>query len=123
MTFISFSITVPPKVSTKSRLDETIRYVLTRLDGLIRFLDDGRIDLDNNSVERSIRPLAPNRKDALFTGSNEGADSWVMIATLIESGKLPSIDSNAWMNAMLTSLANRHLDKHIDQLMPWADRG
>ncbi|WP_420829994.1 transposase domain-containing protein [Croceicoccus hydrothermalis] len=46
-----------------------------------------------------------------------------MIATLIESGKLPSIDSNAWMNAMLTSLANRHLDKHIDQLMPWAYRG
>ena len=81
MTFISFSITVPPKVSTKSRLDETIRYVLTRLDGLIRFLDDGRIDLDNNSVERSIRPLAPNRKDALFTGSNEGADSWTPAIT------------------------------------------
>ena len=51
-----------------------IRYALSRWDGLSRFLDDGRIDLDSNIVERSIRPLALNRKNALFAGSDEGGE-------------------------------------------------
>src|SRR3546814_6981094 len=61
---------------------EAIRYALTRWDGLSRFIDDGRIDLDSNTVERSIRPLARNRKNALFAGSDEGGDNWAVIATL-----------------------------------------
>ena len=52
------------QVSAKSKLGEAIRYALTRWDGLSRFLDDGRIDLDSNTVERSIRPLALNRNYA-----------------------------------------------------------
>jgi hypothetical protein len=63
------------QLSAKSRLGETIRYALTRWEGLARFLDDGRIDLDSNTVERSIRPLALNRKNALFAGSDEGGDN------------------------------------------------
>ena len=58
--------------------------VNTRWDGLSRFIDDGRIDLDSNTVERSIRPLALNRKNALFAGSDKGGDNWAVIATLIE---------------------------------------
>ena len=78
------------QVSAKSRLGEAIRYTLPRWDGLIRFLDDARIDLDNNAVERAIRPLALNRKNALFAGSDEGGDSCAVIAKL-------------------TSLANTHV--------------
>ena len=73
------------QVSAKSRLGETIRYTLPRWDGLTRFLDNGRIDLDNNAVERAIRPLALNRKNALFAGSDEGGDNWAVIVTLIEN--------------------------------------
>jgi transposase len=61
------------QVSAKSKLGEAIRYALIRWDGLSRFIGDGRIDLDSNTVERSIRPLALNRKNALFAGSDEGA--------------------------------------------------
>lgn len=111
------------QVSTKSRLGEAIRYALTRWDGLIRFLDDGHIDLDNNTVERSIRPLALNRKNALFAGSDEGGDNWAVIATLIENCKLSGIDPNTWLTATLTSLANAHPAKRIGELMPWADVG
>jgi transposase len=52
---------------------EAIRYALSRWEGLTRFLDDGRIEIDNNIVERSIRPIALNRKNALFAGSDGGA--------------------------------------------------
>lgn len=80
------------QVSAKAKLDEAIRYALKRWDGLTRFLDDERIDLDNNAVERAIRPLALNRKNALFAGSDEGADNWAVIATLIENCKLTGIN-------------------------------
>ena len=85
-----------------------------------RFLDDGRIDLDNNAVERAIRPLALNRKNALFAGSDEGGDNWVVIATLIENCKLTGINPHTWLTATLTSLANGHLVLRIDKLLPHA---
>ena len=109
------------QVSAKSKLGEAIRYALTRWDGLVRFLDDGRIDLDSNTVERSIRPLALNRKNALFAGSDEGGDNWAVIATLIECCKLGAINPHAWLTDTLTSLANGHPIQSVGDLMPWFD--
>ena len=111
------------QVSAKSRLGEAIRYTLPRWDGLIRFLDDGRIDLDNNAVERAIRPLALNRKNALFAGSDEGGDNWAVIATLIENCKLTGVNPHTWLAATLTSLANGHPASRIDELLPHAHVG
>jgi hypothetical protein len=107
------------QTSAKSKLGEAIRYALTRWEGLARFLDDGRIDLDSNTVERSIRPLALNRKNALFAGSDEGGDNWAVIATLIECCKLNGIDPNAWLTQTLAQLANAHPANRVDELMPW----
>jgi transposase len=85
----------------------------------LRFLDDGRIDLDNNTVERSIRPLALNRKNALFAGSDEGGDNWAVIATLIECCKLNAINPHTWLTETLTSLANGYRANRVGELMPW----
>jgi hypothetical protein len=63
-------------ISQKTKLAEAIRYVLSRWPGLGLFLDDGRIEIDNNVVERTIRPLALTRKNALFAGSDNGAEHW-----------------------------------------------
>jgi transposase len=107
------------QVSGKSKLGEAIRYALTRWDGLSRFLDDGRIDLDSNAVERSIRPLALNRKNALFAGSDEGGDNWAVIATLIECCKISAINPHEWLTEALTKLAQGHPVNRVDELMPW----
>lgn len=107
------------QVSAKSKLGEAIRYALMRWDGLSRFLDDGRIDLDNNCVERSIRPLALNRKNALFAGSDEGGDNWAVIATLIECCKLNAINPHTWMTETLVKLAKGHPANNVGRLMPW----
>jgi transposase len=109
------------QVSAKSKLAEAIRYALTRWDGLSRFLDDGRIEMDSNTVERSIRPLALNRKNALFAGSDEGGDNWAVIATLIECCKLNDVNPHAWLTATLTKLAAGHPAKQLAELMPWTD--
>jgi hypothetical protein len=80
------------RVSAKAMTAEDIRYALNHWDGLIRFLDDGRIEFDTNVVERSIRPLVLNRKNALFAGHDEGAENWACIASLIETCKLNGVD-------------------------------
>lgn len=67
------------------------RYALWRWEGLTLFLDDGRIEIDSNVVERSIRPIALNRKDALFGGSDGGGEFWPVIASLIETCKLCNV--------------------------------
>ncbi len=107
------------RVSAKSKLGEAIRYALTRWDGLARFLDDDRIDLDSNPVERSIRPLALNRKNALFADSDEGGDNWAVIATLIENCKLSGINPHTWLTETLAKLANGHQANRVGELMPW----
>ena len=107
------------QVSAKSKLGEAIRYALTRWDGLSCFLDDGRVDLDSNTVERSIRPLALNRKNALFAGSDEGGDNWAVIATLIENCKLSGTNPHIWLTDTLTRLANGHPANAVGELMPW----
>ena len=74
-----------------SRLAEAIRYALSRWTALTRFLDDGRIDLDFNPVERAIRPVALGRKNALFAGNDGCADRWAIVASLIETAKLNGV--------------------------------
>src|SRR6202035_2257441 len=73
-------------ISQKTKLAEAIRYALSRWAGLSLFLDDGRIEIDNNVVERAIRPLALNRKNALFAGSDEGASYCSSHHVLINAG-------------------------------------
>jgi transposase len=109
-------------ISQKSKLAEAIRYALSRWEGLTRFIDDGRIELDNNTVERSIRPIAPNRKNALFAGSDGGAEHWAIIASLIETCKLNDVDPLAYLTDVLTRIVNGHPNSDIDKLLPWAYR-
>ena len=76
------------KLPARGPTAEAIRYALNHWNGLERFLDDGRIELDNNSVERSMRPVALSRKNSLFAGSDEGGENWACLASLIETCKL-----------------------------------
>ncbi len=108
------------KVSKGGKLGEAIRYGLNHWDGLVRFLDDGRIEIDSNTVERSIRGIALNRKNALFAGHDQGAEAWAMHASLLETCKLNSVDPFAWLTDVLTKLVNLWPASRIDELMPWA---
>lgn len=109
-------------ISHKTKLAEAIRYALSRWDGLCRFAEDGRIEIDNNIVERSIRPLALTRKNALFAGSDGGAEHWAVVATLIETCKLGGIDPLAYLTDAITRIVNGHPNNRLDELMPWVYR-
>jgi len=106
-------------ISQKTKLAEAIRYALSRWDGLSRFLDDGCIEIDSNVVERTIRPIALNRKNALFAGSDGGGEHWAVIASLIETCKLNDVDPHAYLADVISKIVNGHPNSRIDELLPW----
>jgi transposase len=108
------------KVSKGGKIAEAIRYGLNHWDGLLRFLDDGRIEIDSNTVERSMRGVALDRKNALFAGHDQGAEGWATCASFLETCKLNSVDPLAWLTDVLTKLVNLWPASRIDELMPWA---
>jgi len=108
------------RISQKTKLAEAIRYALSRWAGLCLFLEDGRIEIDNNMVERAIRPLALNRKNALFAGSDGGAEHWAVIASLIETCKLLGVEPHGYLADAITRIVNSHPQTRLDDLMPWA---
>jgi transposase len=108
------------RVSRKSDLGEAMAYMLKRQDGFSLFLDDGRVDIDSNLVENAIRSPAMNRRNALFAGHDEGGRNWARFASLIGSCKMNGVEPYAYLRDLFISIANGHLAKDIDALMPWA---
>ena len=107
------------KLPGRSPAAGVIRYALAHWEGLIVFLTDGRVELDTNPVERAMRPIALNRKNALFAGSDEGARHWAVLATLVENCKLHDVNPTAYLADVLTRLVNGHLQSRLSELTPW----
>ena len=108
------------RLSRKSDLGKALAYMLTRQEGFRLFLDDGHVDIDSNLVENAIRRPAMNRRNALFAGHDEGGRNWARFASLIGSCKMNGVEPYAYLCDLFIRLANGHLAKDIDALMPWA---
>ena len=98
---------------------EKIRYALNHRAGLERFLDDGMLEMDNNTAERCIRPLVLSRKNALFASGDDGGERWACIASLVETCKLNGVNPQLYFTDVLTRLVNGWMESRIDELMPW----
>ena len=107
------------RVSQKGKLAEAIRYALARWEGLSLFLGDGRVEMDSNIVERAIRPIALNRKNALFAGSDGGGEHWAILASLIETCKLNAIDPQGYLTDVISRIVQGHPNSRLDELLPW----
>ena len=107
------------RVSAKSRLGEKLAYIHRHWDGLQTFLHDGRVEIDSNGVENLIRPIALNRKNALFAGHDEGGKTWGSVASLIETAKINGVEPFAYLKATREAIAAGHPKNRIDELLPW----
>ena len=103
----------------ESQLAADIHYTLAHWPGLIRFLEDGMLEFDTNPVENQIRPIAMNRKNSLFAGSDGGGCTWASIATLLQTCKMNNVDPTAWRTQTLERIASQWPSAEIDALMPW----
>lgn len=108
------------RVSAVSDLAKAIHYAIRHWPGLVVFLDDGRVEMDTNVVERAIRPIALNRKNALFAGSDGGARHWAIAMTLIQTAKLNNVDPMAWLTDVLERVVSGRTKTHeLHTLLPW----
>jgi hypothetical protein len=93
------------RVSGKSGLAEAIRYALRHWQGLVLFLEDGRLELDTNVIERAIRAIALGRKNSLFAGSDGGARHWAIVASLVATARLNGVEPLAWLTDVLERMS------------------
>ena len=109
-------IVYPNGTAVESGARRGDRLCTDQWDGLVRFLDDGRIEIDSNTVERSMRPIALNRKNALFAGHDLGAENWAVLASLIETCKLHGVNPEVWLADVLTRLVDNWPNSRLAEL-------
>jgi transposase len=106
-------------VPERSTIADAIRYTVARWPALTRFLDDGRVELDTNPVERAIRPVVLGRKNHLFAGSDGGGHRWAVLCSLIETCKLNDAEPCAYLHDLLSRMVDGHPINRLDELLPW----
>ena len=107
-----------PLVLPKGLLGKAITYALNQWPDLIRYLDDGRLDIDNNAAERAIKPFVIGRKNGLFAKSVKGARASATLYSLVETAKAKGLEPYAWLRHALSELPKLDKDASIDHLLP-----
>jgi len=109
-----------PALSSKSALAKAIRYILAHWTGLTRFLHDGRLEPDTNTVERAMRPVALGRRNYLYAGDDGGAETWAILASLLMTARLNDIDPLVWLSDVLERIVSGQVKAHeLHRLLAW----
>jgi hypothetical protein len=107
-------------LSMKSTLAKAIRYTLGHWHGLTIFLSDGRVEVDSNTVERTMRTIAQGRHSYLFAGSERGARNWAILASLLTTARLNGVDPLTWLTDVLERIVSGRTKNHqLHELLPW----
>jgi transposase len=107
------------RLSSKTGLSKALQYALTRWEALTLFTGDGRIGIDNNPAERSLRGIALTRKNFLFLGSEAGGERAAVLYTVLESAKLNGLDPEAYLADVIDRMAKGHPINRLAELLPW----
>ena len=106
------------KLPQKGSTAKAIRYALNNKEALMRFLEDGKIEIDNNAAERAMRSVALGRKNWMFAGSDNGGNTAATFYTIIETAKLNNVNPWLYLSKVLSIIQDYNSNKLAD-LLPW----
>ena len=107
-------------ISRQSTLIKAIDYMIERWEGLTAFLDDGRLEPDTNTVERSIRPIAIGKKNSLFSGDEGGGETWAILSSLLNTAKLNGVDPESYLADILERMVSGATkNNRLHELLAW----
>jgi len=104
------------KLSRKSETTAAVKYTLSLWPALVRYCDDGRLEIDNNAAERALRAVALGRKNYLFAGSDAGGQRAAAIYSLIGSAKLNELDPEAYLREVLMCIADHPVNRIAERM-------
>jgi transposase len=110
---------IQPTVLPQSALGNAVNYCIKFRDGLMRYLEDGRLEIDNNLTEQQIKPLVIARKNFLFYDSAAGAQALCLHFGLIQTAKLHGLDPYHYYVTLLKSIPYCKTIEDYEQLLPW----
>ena len=106
-----------PDVLPKSSIGQAITYTLGLWKRLTRYIDNGQVEIDNNLIENSIRPVALGRKNYMFAGSHEAAQQAAMIYSFLGTCKINNVEPLGWLKDVLQRIQDHSIQK-LDELLP-----
>lgn len=111
-----------PRVLPKSAFGQAITYCRNQWDKLEAFLKDGRLELDNNRAERSIKPFVIGRKNFLFSNTPRGAKASAIIYSVVETAKQNGLNPFFYLTYLFEKLPNINTKQQhaVDELLPWS---
>lgn len=120
--FLAWLNTQSSRVLPKSALGQAIKYCLGQWDKLEAFMLDGRLELDNNRSERSIKPFVIGRKNWLFANTPRGARASAIIYSIVESAKENGLNPFRYLTYLFEQLPNLDTkdENALDELLPWS---
>jgi transposase len=108
-----------PTVPQKSTLGQAMGYLAREWSKLIRCLEDGRLEVDNNQIENAIRPFVVGRKGWLFSDSVRGVKSSANLYSIIETAKANNLEPYAYLTHLFEKLPISHTADDYEKLLPW----
>ncbi len=103
----------------KSKMGQAVQYCLNQWPKLLGYLEDGRLEIDNNRAERDIRPFTTGRKSWLFSNTPRGARSSAILYSLVMTARANNVNPYHYLRAVLARLPNLGGNSSLDELLPW----
>ena len=114
-----FKIIEEANPESNSRIEKAIDYILTRKESFLEILKNGHLELSNNSAERGVKPFVMARKNFLFSNTSNGAESSVIIFSILQTAIANGLDGKLYLQTLIDRIGSNPLNEELEKLLPW----